>query len=305
VSATPHKGSAAALGAKSREHRSRTSPPTRTVRDQQESAFANILAGLVRRLAGARGAVLVDQEGETVDYAGHLPPFELRLAAAYWRLTLDQVAAQPALRCVRWLSIRGGRASYLVHALPDTYALVVVLAPAAAFVGWRRAVTSCAIALCDEAGWIWADTPTTWRPVDVLTDGRDRPTAVELLGGPRPTEVLGMVADGLARGERGYRVRLDSGLEVTLIREPGGVWYADERLDEPHGQGPARSKRADPKENEVPRARHREGKGDCDSDSRGRAPIQGARPADATRRGSRTLEESGPKRERGPVRQND
>jgi hypothetical protein len=35
---------------------------------------------------------------------------------------------------------------------------------------------------------------------------------------------------GLRAGERGFRVRLDSGAEVTLVREPSGCWYADAAL---------------------------------------------------------------------------
>ena len=34
---------------------------------------------------------------------------------------------------------------------------------------------------------------------------------------------------GIAR-ELGYRVRTPSGLEFTLVREPGGFWYADENV---------------------------------------------------------------------------
>jgi hypothetical protein len=32
--------------------------------------------------------------------------------------------------------------------------------------------------------------------------------------------------------EQAYRVRVeDTGVEVTLVREPGNSWYTDERLD--------------------------------------------------------------------------
>jgi hypothetical protein len=43
-------------------------------------------------------------------------------------------------------------------------------------------------------------------------------------------EVLGRVM-GLGR-ELGYRCRLRSGAELTLVREPAGTWYADELVDE-------------------------------------------------------------------------
>jgi hypothetical protein len=199
--------------------------------------FGDILGGLVGRLPGARGAALVDQEGETVDYAGRLLPFELRLAAAYWRIAIDTVSKQPSLRAVRWLCVRAERTSYLVHELPETYALVVVLAPAAAFVDWRRAVAVCTVALSVEAGWRCPEAQASWRLVHVTTDRRNRPTSVEVGGRAWSIEVLGVVANGLGRRERGYRVRLEPGVELTLVREAGGAWYTDERLDE-HAAAP-------------------------------------------------------------------
>ena len=43
-------------------------------------------------------------------------------------------------------------------------------------------------------------------------------------------EVLGAVM-GLPERERGFRVRLATGKEITLVREAGHHWYADERID--------------------------------------------------------------------------
>jgi len=215
-------------------------------RDQHESAFASILAGLVERVPGALAAAFVDRQGETVDYSGRLDPFAMRLAAAHWRIVLDELNSQRSFRSVRWLALRAGRASYLVHDLPEGYALIVVLARAAGFFGWRRAVAACAHALGDEAGWTL--TGVRWFPVQVIPDERRRP---RFLGPavasarPRPIEILGTVAGGLARRERGWRVRFDTGVEATLVREPGGVWYSDE---------PPESRRPDP---QRPRAKRR------------------------------------------------
>lgn len=209
--------------------------PLAAARDQHESAFAAILAALVRRVPGARGAALVDRDGETVDYSGRLDPFAMRLAAAHWRIALDELGAQPFFRPVRWLALRAGRTSYLVHALPDGYALVVVLARAGGFFGWRRAVAVCARELGEEAGWSWSG--AYWFPADVSADERRRPASVRLGGAdPRPIEILGAVAGGLARRERAWRVRFDTGVEATLVREPGGVWYSDEPLERERGE---------------------------------------------------------------------
>jgi hypothetical protein len=192
----------------------------------------------VTRVPGARAAALVDFEGETVDYAGGLAPFALRLAAAHLRIVLDVAASQRSAPGVRWISFRASRTSYVVHALAEGYALVLVLAGAAGSVDWRRAVAASARALGDEAGWRWGGKPPpAWFPVDVAADERRRPSALRVGGRLRPLEVLGSLAGGLGlvKRERGWRVRFDSGVEATLVREAGGVWYADEPVTSGRG----------------------------------------------------------------------
>jgi hypothetical protein len=199
------------------------------------------LDALVARIPGARAAVLVDCLGETVDYAGSEDPFNLRLAAAHWRIVLDEADGQSSLRGLKWFAVRAARRSYLVCALPDGYALVVALSRAAGFVGWQRAVSTCVRALGEEAGLRWVGAPSAaWFPVEVLCDARRRPCAVRIAGRIHPLEILGTLvrqAHGEskrgvgARREHGWRVRLDTGVEATLVREPGGAWYADEPID--------------------------------------------------------------------------
>jgi hypothetical protein len=218
------------MSASRRGHPSHTAPISR---DQRETAFTSILAGLVERVPGAHAAALVDRDGETVDYSGEIDSYAVRLAAAHWRLALDQLRGQPAFRSVHWIAVRGGRTSYLVHDLPEEYALVVVLARAAGFFGWRRAVAACARALGDEAGWTWVG--VRWFPAQVTADPRRRPSLVLVDGHARPVEILGTMAGGLGRRERGWRVRFETGVEATLVREPGGTWYSDEPIE---GGGP-------------------------------------------------------------------
>jgi hypothetical protein len=215
----------------------------RASRDQHESAFASILQLLVSRVPGARAAALVDCLGETVDYAGSSSPFDLRVAAAYWRIVLVEAEAQRSLEGLRWIAVRAAKRSYLVCALPDGYALMVALTRAAGFVGWHRAVATCARALGEEAGLGWMGAVRApWFPIDVVPDSQRRPRAVRIAGRLHPLEILGSLVPnasdegacamaGTLRRERGWRVRLDNGVEATLIREPGGAWYADELLD--------------------------------------------------------------------------
>lgn len=191
-------------------------------RDQQESSFTAILGDLVARIPGARAAALVDVEGETVDYAGALRPFDARLAAAHWRIVLDETAAQRSLRCVRFVTVRASRGSYLVRALPDGYALVVVLARVAGFARWERAVAGATWALSVEAGWGTAVDPPPWFPVQVACDRRRRPVSVRVGGLERPLEILGAVVPReLARGERGWRVRLGTRTDASGIERRG------------------------------------------------------------------------------------
>lgn len=206
-------------------------------RDQRESAFAVILAAFVSRVPGARGAALVDFEGETVDYAGRVDSFELRVAAAHWRIVLNEAAAQPSLKGVGALAIRAARRTYLVSVLPEGYALVAILVRRAGLSGYKRALAVCARALGEEAAWSWVGVspPASWFWLDVVADERRRPSAVRGVRDEdraRPVEILGSVVtrSGPEPRERAWRVRFDSGLEAMLVREPGGMWYTDEAL---------------------------------------------------------------------------
>jgi predicted regulator of Ras-like GTPase activity (Roadblock/LC7/MglB family) len=225
-----------AAPARQRQKRRRKKRVAGVKRDQHESAFCEILSKLVASIPGARGAALVDSEGETVDYAGRAKPFDVRVAAAHWRIVLDEARARPGLREVRSIAVRAARASYLLQAMPDGYALVVVMMRSAGFSGWQRAVASCVHALGEEAGWKRDATemPPKWFPVTVLRDERRRPAAVRADGRLHPLEILGTLQAGLSGRERAWRIRFESGLEATLVREPGGACYLDEKLSHQH-----------------------------------------------------------------------
>ena len=198
-------------------------PPTR---DQGESAFAPILRALVGRVGGALSAILVDGEGEAVDYAGVLDAFSARLAGAHWRIVLNDLIRARA-NATLWIAVGALRRSYIAWALPDGYALVVVLTRTAAFTGWERALRVCVAGIAEEAGWMGIR-PPEWFAASVATHADGRPVALCLGERELSLEILGVVAKGLAPEERGWRVRLSSGAEATLIREASGNWYADE-----------------------------------------------------------------------------
>jgi hypothetical protein len=180
---------------------------------------------------GAHAAALVDFEGETVDYAGDVDPFSLRIAAAHFRIVLEDAVSQPRLCDVKSVLVRAARRSYLVHGMAEGYALVVLFAGRAGFTGWQRALTVCAHRLSSEAG--WEGVKPAWFPVDVVSDARLRPLRVKAGQTECRVEVLGALAGSLPRRERAWRVRVDTGIEAMLVREPGGSWYADEPLGQP------------------------------------------------------------------------
>jgi len=220
----------------SRQARRSSLPPAR---DQHETAFTRILAELVLRVPGAHAAALVDVEGETVDYSGFLLPYDVKVAAAQWRIIIDDVRVRAPLARTNFIATRAARSSYQVHVLPEGYALVLVLSRAAGFGGWHRAVASCCSALAREASWSTASSRApTWYGVPVIADARRRPLALGRTPRARTLEVLGAVASGMRRRERGWRIRLDNGVEATLVREAGGHWYVDEirALPEPGPQ---------------------------------------------------------------------
>ena len=210
-----------------------SAPPPR---DQEPSTFTAILERLLAATPGSIAAALVDAEGETVDYAGPLDPFELKIAAAHWQIVLGEVGAEaPKLGEVRQLTVRARQRSYLVRRMQDSYAVVVVLHRHAAFAVSERALLEADARLSLEAGWPPPPAHTRWFGVDVETGrrGRDkkRPLRLRVANGWQPVEVMGAIV-GLAPRERGFLVRLPNGAEMLLIRERLGRWYADEHVED-------------------------------------------------------------------------
>jgi hypothetical protein len=220
----------------------RSGPPTQA-RDQQPTAFTRILEQLLELEPTVLGAVVVDAEGEAVDYAGGLTPFDIKVAGAHLRIVLDEVGAftRPPrpnqLGRPTQVVVRGVRRSFLARPLAEGYALAIVL-KRHGFVVSSRAVAIAEHRLALEAG--WPSVPRLlWHPVHVETAYRNRRRPLRMLAGStwQRVEVLGSLV-GLGR-ERGYRCRLRSGAELTLVREPAGTWYADELVDETATDEPA------------------------------------------------------------------
>jgi hypothetical protein len=209
----------------------------RTVaRDQALSGFSEALQRLCDS-ASALSATFVDPEGEAVDYAGVVDPFETRVAAAEWGLIIRTLRSTPSLTWADTaeLSFRGRRRSFVVVTLGQGYALVIELRACRLYVS-RRALAEAVRAISDEAGLevpeIWSPDRERWTRVRIESDRRiRRPTAIWREDRWHALEILGRVArDQLRQCEMGYRVRIDDGSEMTLVREPLNQWYADDLM---------------------------------------------------------------------------
>ena len=203
-------------------------------RDQSDSPFSAILSRLCDD-CGALAAALVDGEGETVDYAGLLSPYEIKVAAAEWRIVLAVIKESrlPGFSNIAGITVRAHARTFVMEALPDGYAVAVCL-PQHAFNVSRRALGQAVRELGHEAGLELpeARAQVNWARVRVRTPAGSRlhrrPDAIWLENAWSPITILGRYqARDLSHSELGYLARLASGAEVFLVREPLGIWFID------------------------------------------------------------------------------
>jgi hypothetical protein len=234
-------------------------------RDQDPTTFAEILQELLWHEPRATAAVLIDGEGETVDYASSLSSYYTKVTAANLRIVLDdllrasrtiersvlvalppnaappsatRVASHAQVSDLGHAIIAARTRTFFMQPLSDGYALVLVLRRRA-FAVSARAVALAVCRLSKEAGWrAPAEESLPWHPAEVETRPGDRFRPHQLKTGEawEKIEILGSVV-GLAR-ERGYRCRLQGGAEITLVRESTGVWYSDQPARGLHRSSP-------------------------------------------------------------------
>lgn len=203
-------------------------------RDQALSTFGGVLMRLCDAV-GALGAALVDAEGETVDYACSVDPFDMKVIAAESSI-LFYVLRQSAIPTwpeTEEICLRGTKKSIYLQSLDEGYSIVLLLVPYAFSVS-RRALSEAIREICAEAGFqlppSYGHEKEHWSQIDVrCAEGTRRPAALWSDGEWCPVEVLGSYTADLIPREVGYRARLSSGAEVTLVRERLGRWYADVR----------------------------------------------------------------------------
>jgi hypothetical protein len=213
---------------------SRRPPPL--VRTTHETGFSLILERLVEQVGGCHAAAFVDDEGEAIDIAGRGTHFDICVVGAHMRILLDE-SRLAGLGPVRQIAINGLDRSFVARTLLENCALTLLLAPRAALAVSSRAIDVASFALEREAGFRSNDENPAWFPIDVAPTTRPtkartvpvRPVSRSQMPPWRELEIIGQLV-GLRRGERGYRVRLENGMELMLVREPLGAWWADELL---------------------------------------------------------------------------
>jgi hypothetical protein len=201
-------------------------------RDQTPTTFSEILQHLLWLEPRATAAVLVDGEGETVDYATSLSSYDTKVAAANLRIVLEditvcwsKVAPDDPLTHIL---VRARQGTFFVRPIADGYALVLVLRRRN-FAVSSRGVAWATRLLSKEAGWsAVSEEVLAWHPAEVELHAtkRFRPSQIKINDTWERVEVLGSIV-GLGR-EKGFRCRLQSGAEITLLREPTGIWFADQ-----------------------------------------------------------------------------
>ena len=207
----------------------RRAPPER---DEDVTAFSPSLQRLCE-CAPAVAAALVDGEGETVDYAGMLSPYDVKVAAAEWQLVLGAASRchAQAFAGTYEVLIRCQRRCYALYGIGEGYALILQLPDGCIRVS-PRALGESVRAICEEAG---LELPTKllpdqWLSVDIKEESGEsrRPSSILYAGAWRSLEVIGRYeGPDLLPRERAYRVRLDNGMETMLVRERLGRWFSD------------------------------------------------------------------------------
>ena len=205
-------------------------------RDQGASDFTSILERVVAETRSARAAALFDYEGETVDYAGNLDPFQIRIIAAHFQILLAELRDLPKVPAPRQLCIRAKGSAFVIRVIDDAYSLVVITHARAPFAVSERVLRDAEVVLASEAGLSLVRSGPKWRRVDVELDHDKRGAPVRVrptpLGAAKAADwvgvlVLGAVV-GLAKRERGYRVRFDNGNEANLVCERARLWFVDD-----------------------------------------------------------------------------
>jgi hypothetical protein len=238
-------------------------PPGSSREGQLRSAFTGILETLCESCHGALAALLVDEEGETVDLAAvtlvemdgddkvvrRMGGFDIKLSGAHWQIVLREAMSTMNLGGVRQLWVTTPSHGYIIKSLFEGYALVFVSRPDALYTVSSRALRQVEVELALEARWAVPDPEAPfWRRAKVRMDARGRPNLLRYAAGLdgseeqdaeawHPVRSLGPAKDFkgfekafdvvIGQGSKPRDVSADQAdAPVTLVRERTGFWYA-------------------------------------------------------------------------------
>jgi hypothetical protein len=174
-------------------------PPLTLKRDRPESTFAVILRGFIEVHPVVHAAVFVDRDGECIDYATSLEPFDAQLIGAQLcQVTRDLTERVPrwgAGALVLWMLEAGAR-EFVVRRVSDEHSVVAALARGGVNARLLRSLGALAEALRREAS-LAASSWEPWRERFVVELRRSAggwgyaPSAIGQADARRPVEVLG------------------------------------------------------------------------------------------------------------------
>lgn len=208
-----------------------TRRPPEAQRDELESAFTPILRRVLHGLPSALCAVFVDTEGECIDYASSIDPFEAKVSGAHALVLLDRLrAAQRKLGLHEpyALAIGGSERELWGRRITDDYLLVVIALPGAEATQMWTVLAAAAREFRSEVGAAEAAWEPTTKLEVVVRSAVGWPFAPAAFSqhGVRVTvtDVLGRWTEpGSGDDELScFRVRTADGQELTLIHDPNG-----------------------------------------------------------------------------------
>ncbi len=201
-------------------------------RDQDESAFTEILRRMREKVPAVLAAVFVDTEGECIDYASKLEPFDAKVSAAHMLVMMSMLQGNRekiGLGEPYVLEISADERELWVVRMGGEYVLVVVLEPSFDRVDLTNAVAVASGEFRTEVG---IEAPA-WEGAGKRLSVRVRPSpgwhyAPEDYsdGGVRVliSDVLGRWTEADEAGQEliCFRVRTREGQELTLVHDPEG-----------------------------------------------------------------------------------
>lgn len=206
-----------------------TRRPPEAKRDELESAFTPILRRVLEALPRALCAVFVDTEGECIDYASSIDPFEAKVSGAHALMLMDGLRDSQlklGLHEPYALSIAGAERELWARRITDDYLLTVLTLPGAE---GTQMWTVLGAAARDFRSEVAASDPS-WEPTTKLevvvraAVGWPFAPAAFSQHGVRVTitDVLGRWTEPGSSDEElsCFRVRTADGQELTLVHDP-------------------------------------------------------------------------------------